>query len=119
MIRTLRVESFKSLVKLELELGRVNVFIGANGSGKSNLLEAVGILGAAAFGRARFFEHAVAIDCVGRSRGKGSARRPRAQGTSPWASVTSTLCAASVLKRRTSSSSRANAWIVRIAEMDS
>ena len=50
MIRTLKIERFKSLVKLELELGRVNVFIGANGSGKSNLLEAVGILGAAAFG---------------------------------------------------------------------
>jgi AAA15 family ATPase/GTPase len=27
-----------------LELGRINVFVGANGSGKSNLLEAVGIL---------------------------------------------------------------------------
>ncbi len=51
MIRTLKIERFKSIVKLELELGRVNVFIGANGSGKSNLLEAVGILGAAAFGR--------------------------------------------------------------------
>jgi energy-coupling factor transporter ATP-binding protein EcfA2 len=51
MIRTLKVERFKSLVKLELELGRINVFIGANGSGKSNLLEAVGVLGSAAFGR--------------------------------------------------------------------
>lgn len=51
MIRTLKVERFKSLVKLELELGRINVFIGANGSGKSNLLEAIGVLGAAAFGR--------------------------------------------------------------------
>ena len=51
MIRTLKIESFKSLVKLELGLGRVNVFIGANGSGKSNLLEGIGILGAAAFGR--------------------------------------------------------------------
>ncbi|MBM3855257.1 MAG: ATP-binding cassette domain-containing protein, partial [Verrucomicrobia bacterium] len=51
MIRTLKIERFKSLVKLGLELGRINVFIGANGSGKSNLLEAIGILGAAAFGR--------------------------------------------------------------------
>jgi predicted ATPase len=51
MLRTLKVERFKSLVKLELELGRINVFVGANGSGKSNLLEAVGVLGAAAFGR--------------------------------------------------------------------
>ncbi len=51
MIRTLAVERFKSLVKLELDLGRIYVFVGANGSGKSNLLEAVGVLGAAAFGR--------------------------------------------------------------------
>lgn len=51
MIRHLKIERFKSLVKLELELGRVNVFVGANGSGKSNLLEGLGVLGAAAFGR--------------------------------------------------------------------
>ena len=51
MIRKIRVESFKSLVQLELELGRVNVLVGANGSGKSNILEAFGILGAAAAGR--------------------------------------------------------------------
>ena len=51
MIRNLSIERFKSLVKLDIELGRVNVFVGANGSGKSNLLEALGVLGAAAFGR--------------------------------------------------------------------
>jgi energy-coupling factor transporter ATP-binding protein EcfA2 len=51
MITKFRVESFKSLESLEVELGLVNVFVGANGSGKSNLLEAVGVLGAAAFGR--------------------------------------------------------------------
>lgn len=51
MLTKLSVERFKSLVKLEVELGRINVFIGANGSGKSNFLEAIGVLGAAAFGR--------------------------------------------------------------------
>lgn len=51
MITRFQIESFKSLESVELELGRVNVFIGANGSGKSNLLEAIGVLGAAAFGR--------------------------------------------------------------------
>lgn len=51
MITRVRVESFKSLESLEVELGLVNVFVGANGSGKSNLLEAVGVLGAASFGR--------------------------------------------------------------------
>ncbi|MGA7697625.1 MAG: AAA family ATPase [Candidatus Sulfotelmatobacter sp.] len=51
MITKITVESFKSLESVEVELGAVNVFVGANGSGKSNLLEAVGVLGAAAFGR--------------------------------------------------------------------
>lgn len=51
MLKRLIVHRFKSLVELELDLGQVNVFIGANGSGKSNLLEAIGVLGAAAFGR--------------------------------------------------------------------
>jgi len=51
MLSQIRVQRFKSLVSLNLELGRINLFIGANGSGKSNLLEAVGVLSAAAFGR--------------------------------------------------------------------
>src|SRR5260370_1145475 len=37
--------------QLWVPLGQVNVFIGANGSGKSNLLEGLGVLSAAAFGR--------------------------------------------------------------------
>lgn len=51
MLRNLSVKAFKSLVELDIELGRINVFVGANGSGKSNILEAVGVLGAAANGR--------------------------------------------------------------------
>lgn len=51
MLKQIKVEAFKSLENVEIELGRVNVFIGANGSGKSNLLEAIGVLGAAANGR--------------------------------------------------------------------
>jgi energy-coupling factor transporter ATP-binding protein EcfA2 len=51
MLKSVKVESFKSLDDVEVELGLVNVFIGANGSGKSNLLEAIGVLGAAANGR--------------------------------------------------------------------
>ena len=50
MIRTLRVKGFKSLSDEEIHLGRVNCFIGANGVGKSNILEALGVLGAAANG---------------------------------------------------------------------
>lgn len=51
MIRKIRVEGFKSIASQELELGRVNCFIGANGVGKSNILEAIGVLGAAASGK--------------------------------------------------------------------
>ena len=51
MIKKLVVRSFKTLENVEVELGQVNVFIGANGSGKSNLLEAIGVLSAAASGK--------------------------------------------------------------------
>jgi predicted ATPase len=51
MITKITFKCFKSLENVPIDLGVVNVFVGANGSGKSNLLEAVGVLGAAAFGR--------------------------------------------------------------------
>ena len=51
MIESLSVRTFKSLEDVTVELGLVNVFIGANGSGKSNLLEAIGVLSAAADGK--------------------------------------------------------------------
>ena len=51
LIRNLTVHGFKSIMQEQpIELGRVNCFIGANGVGKSNLLEALGVLGAAANG---------------------------------------------------------------------
>ena len=48
MIRSVKIENFKSVRELELELGRVTVLIGANGSGKSNILEAIGMASAVA-----------------------------------------------------------------------
>src|SRR5882724_11641969 len=48
MIRNVRVKNYKSIPDLELELGRVTVLIGANGSGKSNILEAIALASAAA-----------------------------------------------------------------------
>lgn len=47
MIEKIEISNFKSIDTLELDLGRFNVFIGDNGSGKSNILEAVAIGGAA------------------------------------------------------------------------
>lgn len=47
MINTLRIERFKSIRNATLDLGRVNILIGGNGAGKSNVLEAIGVLSAA------------------------------------------------------------------------
>jgi predicted ATPase len=47
MFRELRIQNFKSIVDITIPLGRVNVFIGANGSGKSNILEAIAMMSAA------------------------------------------------------------------------
>lgn len=50
ILSRISVQRFKSLYNVDVSLGNINVFIGANGSGKSNLLEAIGVIGAAAFG---------------------------------------------------------------------
>jgi energy-coupling factor transporter ATP-binding protein EcfA2 len=50
-LREIRIKGFKSIVDQAISLGRLNCFIGANGVGKSNVLEALGVLGAAADGR--------------------------------------------------------------------
>ncbi len=47
MIEHIDIRSFKSIVDQRIELGALNVFIGANGAGKSNLLEAIGLLSCA------------------------------------------------------------------------
>lgn len=38
VVKRMKVSGFLSFSELELELGQVNVLIGSNGSGKSNLL---------------------------------------------------------------------------------
>jgi predicted ATPase len=50
-IARVTVQGFKSLADQTIELGGLNVLIGANGAGKSAILEAIGVLGAAATGR--------------------------------------------------------------------
>ena len=44
MITQITIENFKSIEKLSIDLGRINVFIGANGAGKSNILEVIAML---------------------------------------------------------------------------
>ena len=46
-LRKMGFGNFKSLYNTSFEPGKVNVFIGANGSGKSTILEAIGLLSAA------------------------------------------------------------------------
>ena len=48
MLKEVRIENYKSIHKLKLELGRVTVLIGENGCGKSNILEAIALASAAA-----------------------------------------------------------------------
>lgn len=50
-LKRLHIEYFKSHLNTEFEPGNVNVFIGANGSGKTSLLEAIGLLSAVFSGR--------------------------------------------------------------------
>lgn len=44
MIQRITIENFKSLKQVDLELGRMNLFIGTNASGKSNLFDALRVL---------------------------------------------------------------------------
>ena len=44
MIERIVIENFKSLRKVDVSLGRMNLFIGTNASGKSNFLEALRVL---------------------------------------------------------------------------
>lgn len=46
MLRKLQINRFKTIKSEQLEFGRVNLFIGGNGSGKSNILEAIGLASA-------------------------------------------------------------------------
>ena len=46
-LRKISFGNFKCLYNTSFEPGKVNVFIGANGAGKTTILEAIGLLSAA------------------------------------------------------------------------
>ncbi len=46
LIKAINISSYKSIVNDKIELGRFNVFIGVNGCGKTNILEALATVGA-------------------------------------------------------------------------
>lgn len=47
MLKRLSIRRFKSIYDSTLDIGRANLFVGVNGTGKSNALEAIGILACA------------------------------------------------------------------------
>lgn len=47
MIESIHIKNYKSILDLSFDVGRVNVLIGENGCGKSNILEALTVAGAA------------------------------------------------------------------------
>lgn len=55
-IRDITIEGFRSIKSIDLELRPLNVLIGANGSGKSNLLIAIKMLRLAVMNRRFFFD---------------------------------------------------------------
>jgi predicted ATPase len=48
LVTRVQIENYKSIRKLDVDLGRMNVFIGENGCGKTNILEAIALGSAAA-----------------------------------------------------------------------
>ena len=50
VIEHIEIEGFKSLEKVSLDLGPLNIFVGTNASGKTNFLEALRVLQGIGFG---------------------------------------------------------------------
>ena len=55
LIKNLHIKNFKSVRDLSLECDRINIFIGKPNAGKSNILEAISLLGAG-YSKDRFME---------------------------------------------------------------
>ncbi|MBX9937534.1 MAG: ATP-binding protein [Burkholderiaceae bacterium] len=51
MFKLIEITNYKSIQKIKIPLGRVNIFVGENGAGKSNILEAIALAGAANAGK--------------------------------------------------------------------
>lgn len=53
-LKKVTIKSFKSIVNQTVDLGQLNVFIGTNGAGKSNFLEAIGVMSCAIDGEVSY-----------------------------------------------------------------
>lgn len=54
VLKNIKIQNFKSIWDQDIDLGQLNVFIGSNGAGKSNLLEAIGMLSCAVSGEIEY-----------------------------------------------------------------
>ncbi len=63
-ITTLRIQNFKSIKDVTMQPRRVNILIGAPNVGKSNVLEAISLLGGMFFDNGRFMEGQVRYDSI-------------------------------------------------------
>ena len=50
MINNLEIRCFKSIYSMDISLGNLNLLIGSNGCGKTNILEALGVLSSSVYG---------------------------------------------------------------------
>lgn len=64
MLTTLTIENFKSIKKLEMQPKRINLFVGAPNVGKSNILEALSLLGLPMASTNDFFKEFVRFNNV-------------------------------------------------------
>lgn len=46
ILKSIKISGFKSILEEDIEFGRINIFIGNNGAGKSNLLESIAVASA-------------------------------------------------------------------------
>ncbi len=63
LIKNLRIQNFKSVRDLSLDCDRINIFIGKPNAGKSNILEAISLLGAG-YSEGRFMEGMVRYNAL-------------------------------------------------------
>ncbi|MFA5554738.1 MAG: AAA family ATPase [Phycisphaerae bacterium] len=66
-LRQVRIDGYKNLINAVLDLGDFNVLVGPNNSGKSNLLEAIQMLGGICFGDDKL-RNAIFAGCTPPSR---------------------------------------------------
>ena len=81
MITDIEIENFKSFEKVRLKLGGLNLFIGANASGKSNFFDALRVLQGIAYG--------FTVDEIfnGKPKGAGSEVWGGIRGGWQWATI--------------------------------